>query len=80
MDTADAVRERIIGLCKEKKYTIHKLATLSALNQSTVRDFMNNKNNNIGIITIKKLCDGLDISLADFFNTEDFRNLEQEIS
>ena len=80
MNTANAVRERIIELCKEKNYTIHGLAIKSAMNQSTIRDFMNSKTNNIGIITIKMLCDGFEISLADFFNTDIFKNLEQEIS
>jgi len=79
MNTANAVRDRIKQLCKNKNYTINKLATMSAINYSTVRDFMNEKNSNIGIITIKKLCDGLDLSLYDFFDDEIFRDLEQEI-
>lgn len=79
MNTADAVRNRIMELCEEKNYTIHGLSTKSAMNQSTLRDFMNGKTSNIGIITIKLLCDGLDISLAKFFDTEIFENLEQEI-
>jgi len=78
-NTDNAVRDRIKQLCKNKNYTINKLATMSAINYSTVRDFMNEKNSNIGIITIKKLCDGLGLSLYDFFDTEPFKNLEQEI-
>jgi len=78
-NTDNAVRDRIKQLCKNKNYTINKLATMSAINYSTVRDFMNEKNSNIGIITIKKLCDGLGLSLYDFFDTESFKNLEQEI-
>ena len=78
-NTDNAVRDRIKQLCKNKNYTINKLATMSAINYSTVRDFMNEKNSNIGIITIKKLCDGLDLSLYDFFDDEIFRDLEQEI-
>jgi len=77
--TDNAVRERIRKLCQTKNYTINKLADVSGLNYSTVRDFMKGKNNNIGIITIKKLCDGLDISLYDFFHHEMFKNIEQEI-
>ena len=78
-NTDNAVRDRIKQLCKNKNYTINKLATMSAINYSTVRDFMNEKNSNIGIITIKKLRDGLGLSLYDFFDTESFKNLEQEI-
>jgi len=79
MNTAQAVRMRILELCKEKNYTIHRLATKSGINQSTIRDFMNDKTHNIGILTLKILCDGFEISLADFFNTDVFKNLEQEI-
>lgn len=78
-DTATAVRERIKEICATKNYTINKLATESALNQSTLRDFMNGKNNNIGIITINKICDGLEITLYEFFNSDIFKHLEQEI-
>lgn len=78
MDTADAIRQRIIELCKEKNYTIHGIAVKSGMNQSAVRAFLDNRTSNIGIITIKMLCDGLEVSLTDFFNTELFKNLEQE--
>ncbi len=52
---------------------------MSAVTQSTVNDIVNNKSKNIGIVTIKKLCDGLDITITEFFDTEYFKNLEQEI-
>lgn len=73
------VRDRIKGLCNNKNFTIHKLAMNSGISYETVRDFMNCKSNNIGIVTLKKLCDGLDISITDFFDTPQFRSLEQEI-
>jgi len=80
MKTTDQlVRERIRQLCQKKSYTINKLATVSGFGYSTVRDFMNGKNSNIGILTLKKLCDGLEISLYEFFNTESFKNLDQGI-
>lgn len=51
----------------------------SGISYETVRDFMSSKSNNIGIITLKKLCDGLDITITDFFDTPQFRSLDQEI-
>ncbi len=79
MNISQAVAFRILELCKEKKITVNKLSTMSAVTQSTVNDIVNNKSKNIGIATIKKLCDGLEISITDFFDTSYFRNLEQEI-
>lgn len=79
MNISDAVAKRILELCKEKSITINKLATISAVTQSTVNDIVNKKAKNIGIITIKKLCDGLEITISDFFDTPYFRNMEQEI-
>ena len=79
MNISKAVARRILELCKERKITVNKLSTLSAVTQSTVNDIVNNHAKNIGIVTIKKLCDGLEISVCDFFDTDYFRNLEQEI-
>ena len=76
---SEAVAERILQLCKDKNITVNKLATLSAVTQSTVNDIVNMKSKNIGIVTLKKLCDGLQISITEFFNDDLFRNLEQEI-
>ncbi|WP_024858417.1 helix-turn-helix domain-containing protein [Ruminococcus albus] len=79
MSISDAVAERFVGLCIERGITVNKLATLSGVTQSTVNDIVNRKAKNIGIVTIKKLCDGLDISITDFFDTDTFRSLEQEL-
>lgn len=79
MSISDAVAERFIELCIERGITVNKLATLSGVTQSTVNDIVNRKARNIGIVTIKKLCDGLDISIIDFFDTDTFRSLEQEL-
>lgn len=79
MSISNAVAERILQLCKDKNITVNKLATLSAVTQSTVNDIVNMKSKNIGIVTLKKLCDGLQITITDFFDDDMFRNLEQEI-
>lgn len=79
MNISDAVASRILELCRERNLTVNKLSTLSGVTQSTVNDIVNRKAKNIGIVTIKKLCDGLGITITDFFETERFRNLEQEM-
>lgn len=79
MNISQVVAFRILELCKERKITVNRLSTISAVTQSTVNDIVNNKSKNIGIATIRKLCDGLEISITDFFDTPYFRNLEQEI-
>ncbi len=79
MKISDAVAERILALCSERDITVNKLSTISGITQSTVNDIVNHKAKNIGIITIKKLCDGLDITVSDFFDTAVFRSLEQEM-
>ncbi|MDD6490150.1 MAG: helix-turn-helix transcriptional regulator [Clostridia bacterium] len=79
MNISQAVSKRILELCNERNITVNKLSTISAVTQSTVSDIVNNKAKNIGIVTIKKLCDGLEITVSDFFDTDYFRNIEQEI-
>lgn len=79
MNVSEAVAQRILGLCKERNITVNKLCTISAVTQSTVNDIVNNKAKNVGIVTIKKLCDGLGIGVDEFFHHEFFCNLEQEI-
>ncbi len=79
MNISNAVSKRILELCKERNISVNKLSTISAVTQSTVNDIVNNKAKNIGIVTIKKLCDGLEITISDFFDTPYFRNMEQEI-
>ncbi len=79
MNTQEAIAERITQLCNERQITINRLATISGIPRSTVKNIFYGKSRNTGIITLKKLCDGLDISLADFFDTDELRNLEQEI-
>ena len=79
MDTRAAVATRLVVLCDEHKMTINKLANVSGVSPSTVKSILYGKSKNPGIVTIKYLCDGLGISLNDFFNTTVFRDLEQEM-
>lgn len=79
MGISEVVARRIIELCEERNITVNKLCTISGITQSTVNCIVNHHVKNIGIVTIKKLCDGLDISITDFFDTPEFRGLEQEL-
>jgi len=79
MDTVTAVRNRILTLCGEREITINKLATISALLPSSIKNILYGKSQNPKLITIKMICDGLGITLGEFFSTAEFDGLEQEI-
>lgn len=79
MGVYELVVERIHELCKERDITPNALSYMAGISQSTIKSILNGESKNPGIVTIKKICDGFDISLIDFFNTEKFSNLEQEI-
>ena len=79
MDTVSVARNRILQLCEERKITINKLATLSALPPSSIKNILSGKSRNPKLLTIKMICDGLDITLSDFFSTPEFDSLDQEV-
>lgn len=79
MDTYTAVRNRLLRLCEEKNMSIHRLATESAVPPSTIKNILYGKSKNPGIVTLKILCDGLDISITEFFDSKEFDTLDQEI-
>ena len=79
MDTYTTVKNRLLQLLGEKNMSIHKLAMESAVPPSSIKNILYGKSQNPGIVTLKMLCDGFGITLVEFFNTEEFMNLEQEI-
>lgn len=79
MNAKEAVAKRIIELCNKKGLAINALANISGVNPSTVYSMLNTKSKNPGVVSIKKICDGFEISLREFFNSDLFDNLEQEI-
>ena len=79
MDTITAVKNRILQLCGEREISINKLATVSALPPSSIKNILYGKSQNPKLITIKMICDGLGITLGDFFSTAEFNTLEQEL-
>ena len=79
MSVKDAVVLRFKDICKERNIKYNELATISGVTPSTVYSMMDEKRRDISITTIKKFCDGLDMTLPDFFNADIFNDLEQEI-
>ena len=79
MNAKEAVANRIIELCERKNIAINALANLSGVSPSTIYSMLNTKSKNPGVVSIKKICDGLEITLRDFFNSNLFDNLDQEI-
>ena len=79
MTVGEAVRQRIIQLCQERDISINKLSSISGVTQSTVNDIVSGRNNSATVSTIKKLCDGLGITIDEFFHSDLFAGLEQEI-
>ena len=79
MDVGQAVKERILQLCDARGISINKLCTISGVTQSTVNNLMSGRNRSVTVSTVKKLCDGLGISLEEFFHDDLFQNLEQEL-
>ncbi len=79
MTVGEAVRERILQLCRERGISVNRLCNISGVSQSTVNNVVSGRNNSTTVSTIKKLCDGLEISVDEFFCPELFRDLEQEV-
>ncbi len=78
MTVGEAVTARIIQLCQERNITINKLCTLSGVTQSTVNNVISGRNHSPTVATIHKLCDGLGITIDEFFHSEYFQTLEQD--
>lgn len=79
MNTKEAVSARIIELCKERNIAVNALANISGVAPSTIYSMINEKSQNPGVVSIKKICDGLEITVREFFDSELFDETEQEI-
>ena len=79
MNVGEAVKLRILELCQEHDINVNRLCGMSGVTQSTVNNIVNGRNKSTTVSTIKKLCDGLGITIEDFFHSELFRGLEQEL-
>lgn len=79
MNTREAVAARILALCRERGITPNGLSNIAAVPQATIKSILNGESRNPGVVTIKKLCDGFEITLVEFFSTPEFDGLDQEI-
>ena len=79
MSVKDVVADRFLQLCAQRGIKANELATISGVTPSTVYSLLDRRRRDVSIITIKKLCDGLEISLGEFFSSPEFDQLEQEI-
>ena len=79
MTVNEATKLRIYQLCEERNLTINKMCTMSGITQSTINNIVNNRNKSTTVSTIKKICDGFEITMEEFFHSDLFDNLEQEI-
>ncbi len=79
MTLQDCVQKRILELCAEKGITRYGLANLAGVHESTIKNIYNGRSGSPKIVTIKIICDAFEINLSEFFDTEYFKNLEQEI-
>ena len=79
MRVGEAVRLRILELCRTHDITLNKLSTICGITQSTLNNVVSGRNSTTTVSTVQKICDGLEISILDFFTSPLFENLEQEI-
>ena len=79
MNVGEAVKQRILELCQQQNLSINQLSSISGVTQSTVHNIISGRNRSTTVSTIQKLCDGLGITIEEFFHSELFRNLEQEL-
>jgi len=79
MSVKRAVERRLQEVCAEKQFTVNALANMAGVTPSTIYSILDPARKDVGIVVIKKLCDGLEMSLEEFFSGEAFSALEQEI-
>ncbi len=79
MRIKEAVAQRIMNLCKEHDIAINALGNISGVNPSTIYSMLNSKSQNPGVVSLQKLCDGLEITIREFFDDDLFNDIEQEI-
>ena len=79
MGICEFIVNRIYELCRERKITPNALSYMAGVPQATIKSILNGESKNPGIVTLKKICDGLEITLIEFFDTPEYTNLEQEL-
>lgn len=78
MKISEAIAKKITKICNERNISINKLASMSCLTQSTVQHLLDNRSKNPKLLTIVRICDGLGITLKDFFDDSLFKDINRE--
>ena len=79
MGVKDAVAARFASICRQRGIKYNELAVRAGVTPSTVYSMMDVRRRDVSVVTSKMLCDGLEISLAEFFSGPEFQELEQEL-
>lgn len=79
MGIYEFVVKRIYQLCKERGITPNALSYMAGVSQSTIKSILGGESKNPGVVTLKKICDGFNITLIEFFDTEEYHQVEQEV-
>ena len=78
MKISEAMSKKILKICNERNISVNKLATMCCLTQSTIQNIVECNSNNSKLLTVVRICDGIGISLKDFFDDEIFNNIDRE--
>ena len=79
MSLNSAIKNRILQLLDECNMSIYKLSAICAMPQSSIKNILYGKSQSPKVVTIKLICDGLGMTLAEFFDTEEFNHLDVEM-
>ena len=78
MKLSEAMSRKLLKICEERNISINKLATICLLTQSTVQNIIECNSSNPKLLTIVRICDGLGMTLEEFFPDELFNNIDRE--
>lgn len=78
MKISKAISEKLNKILKDRNLSVNKLASISCLTQSTVDSIINGKSKNPKLLTIVRICNGLEITLTEFFDDKLFSNIDRE--
>ena len=75
---SEAMSRKLLKICEERDISINKLATICLLTQSTVQNIIECNSVNPKLLTVVRICDGLGMTLEEFFSDELFKNIDRE--
>ncbi len=78
MKISEAMSKKLLKICEERGISVNKLASMCCLTQSTVQNIIEGNSTNPKLLTVVRICEGLGISLSEFFDDELFSNIDRE--